>query len=321
MSNFVDIGVDFCKYLTSLSPQIKDGMLQWYLAGSLATTIVADAKKITEIKLDSDNKVIGNGLSIDVTEEQKEKLTKFSRKLGGDIDVVNVNGNMFDNAPLDNRPNIQNIIRNVPNVLDLMSWNPLYRGSMYIDSLECDRNISQHCVSIIETSKGPVVITSLPEQLAYKLSETLLLSDALLGKNSSEKREAHYKKDIRDLSAMFYGFKDLYNKEDFLNRVFSSLKGKENSMFAKEKLIEDSIIQKIINDSMATINEFSQDNSNLELRDFLTSLFSMRKKSIEKNDNKTPLQRREEELSKLEIESKEYDKIEMLLTQKTNEEK
>ena len=47
MSNLIEISSDLGSYLASLSPQIKDGSLQYYFSGSLATMIMASAENIT----------------------------------------------------------------------------------------------------------------------------------------------------------------------------------------------------------------------------------------------------------------------------------
>ena len=95
MSNLIEISSNLGLYLTSLSPQIKNGSLQYYFSGSLATMITANAENIAEIELDESNNLSGERPSKSITKEQREKLAKFSRKLGHDIDVVNVNGNLF----------------------------------------------------------------------------------------------------------------------------------------------------------------------------------------------------------------------------------
>lgn len=98
MSDLVKVGTKFGSYLNSVSPQIKDGSLQWYISGSLASTVLAGAKSITELKLDSENMVVGENDVIQIDGDQKQKLETFSRKLGMDIDVVNVNGSLFGGA-------------------------------------------------------------------------------------------------------------------------------------------------------------------------------------------------------------------------------
>ncbi len=124
MSDLIEIAANLSSYLTSASPQVKEGALQWYLAGSLATSTMASAESMTEIKLDKENNLIGETDQKVITQAQRAKISKFSRKLGFDIDVVNVNGNMLFGVPKQNRPHMQNIIQQVPNVLELMSWKP-----------------------------------------------------------------------------------------------------------------------------------------------------------------------------------------------------
>lgn len=204
MLDLYEVGVNFSTYLASLSPQIKNDSLQWYLSGSLATIMMAGAESITEIELDEENNLIGETISKDITEEQKEKLRKFSRKLGGDIDVVNVNGDLFKGAPSTSKPSVQNIIQNVPDILDLMHWSPSDCGTMYIDKLQEERKISHHPVARVKTLNGDVYVTAPPEQLAHKLSETIYLSYMLTRKKVYDSTRSKYQKDIKDLSSMFF---------------------------------------------------------------------------------------------------------------------
>ena len=326
MSNLSEIGMNFSTYLASLSPQVKNNSLQWYLSGSLATIIMAEAENITEIKLDDGNNIKSETTSKEVTEDQREKLSKFSRKLGSDIDVVNVNGNLFYGSPSTSKPHIQNIIKNVPGVLDLMSWDSIYGGSMYIDNLESEREISHHPVARVKTANGDVYVTAPPEQLAHKLSETIWLSSQLTGEKDSDDIKSEYQKDIKDLSSMFYGFKDLYENDEFLDRIYLALNEKDNSLFSihnplynsdnameGQEMLDTHIMKRIIEDSKNHLKDITDDKSDVELNDFFNSLLSKRRLDVEKisknqsTHNLTPLQQREAELSSLEEEAKLYD--------------
>ena len=327
MSNLSEVGVNFSTYLSSLSPQVKNNSLQWYLSGSLATIMMAGTESITEIELDEENNIKREISSKQITKEQREKMAKFSRKLGADIDIVNVNGDLFSGAPSTSKPHIQNIIQNVPNVLDLMSWNPSMGGTMYIDRLESEREISYHPVAKVKTANGDVYVTAPPEQLAHKLSETIWLSSKIAREKVSDSINLKYQKDIKDLSSMFYGFKDLYEKDEFLDRIYYALNEKDNSLFSihnnlynntnameGHKILDTYIIRRIIKDSEKYLKDITDDKADIELSDFFNNLLSKRKLDIEKIsrnqsiNNLTPLQQREKELSSLEKESKEYDK-------------
>lgn len=132
MSNLKEIASNLSSYFASVSPQVKEGALQWYLSGSLATSVMASAESITEVKLDEQRNIIGETKQKDITEEQRTKISTFLRKLGSDIDVVNVQGDLLNGSQPNNRPHIQNIIRNVPDVLELMSWtSTLGRFNVY----------------------------------------------------------------------------------------------------------------------------------------------------------------------------------------------
>ena len=98
MSDLVKVGTKFGSYLNSVSQQTKDGSLQWYIFCLLGSTVLAGDKSITEYKIESKNMVVGENDVIQIDGDQKQKLETFSRKLGMDIDVVNVNGSLFGGA-------------------------------------------------------------------------------------------------------------------------------------------------------------------------------------------------------------------------------
>lgn len=332
MSNLVEIGAKLASYLTSLSPQIKDGSLQYYLSGSLATMVMASAESIAEIELDESNNLIGETDSKSITEEQKERLGKFSRKLGLDIDVVNVNGDLYRGSPVDNKPHAQNVIQHVPEVLELMSWGPDMAGTMYIDGLELERKISSHPVARVKTQSGDIYVTAPPEQLAHKLSETIWLTNRLAGGKFYDSEKDKYEKDIRDLSLMFYGFKDLYGKDEFLNRIYLALNEKDGALFSihnpmfnrenamkAQEIFEKYIIRRIIEDSSNYLGNITDDKSKVEISEFFSNLIDRRRLEVENlikshhaNNKLTPLQQREAELSKQEAEARYYDEAESL---------
>ena len=113
MRDLTEISKNFATYLANLSPQVKDNSLQWYLSGSLASMILGEAESICDVLLDNNNCLIGDDERKEIDSKQKNKLKTFSRKLGDDVDIVNVNGDLFSGAPIGNKPNIQNVMRNV----------------------------------------------------------------------------------------------------------------------------------------------------------------------------------------------------------------
>lgn len=294
MSNLIEISSKLGSYLTSLSPQVKMDSLQYYFSGSIATMIMAGAESITEINLDDSNNLIGEKSSIEITKEQRDKIAKFTRKLGMDIDVVNVNGDILYGAPKDNKPHVQNVIKNVPEVLELMAWKQEQYGTMYIDKLESEREITYHPVVRVTTQNGDIYVTAPPEQLAHKLSETIELSNMLAGGKYYEKLKAKYEKDIKDLSAMFYGFIDLYDKDEFLNRVFSALEAKKSSIFStcnsiynsdnsmKAQEIITNFIRIIADHSAEYLRTIADEQSSTEIREFFAEIISKRKETVEK---------------------------------------
>ena len=327
MSNLSEIGVNLSTYLNSISPQVKGNSLQWYISGSLASILLASSESITEIELDSDNNIEKETIVRQVSKKQREKLSKFDRKLGKDIDIINVNGNLIEGIPLENRPHAQKIIQNVPNILDLMSWEQSTSGTMFIDSLEVEREISYHPVVKVKTASGDFYITAPPELLAHKIAETITFSKKISENKTSEKIKSKYEKDIKDLSSMFYGFKDLYEKDEFLNRVYYTLNEKDRSLFSIKDPIDNNttfeehqnfknnIMKRIIEDSSDYLKSITDKQSASEINEFFNYLLDKRKIDIERKSriNLTPLMQREAILSSLEKESEEYDeKLEKL---------
>ena len=275
MSDLFGIASKFGSYLTKTSPQIKDNSLEWYISGSLATTIIASADSITEVELDDNNIITGEQEIKKITDEQREKLKTFERKLGVDIDVVNVNGDLFSGAPIGAKPHIKNVTENVPEILDLMSWNSSMGGSMYIDNLESERDISNHSVVKVVNEHGEFYVTAPPELLAHKLHELVTLKE-MINQEPNETIEKNYKKDIKDFSTMFYGFKDLYNEKEFKNRIYKALCEKEDSEFSVENQDLDNILNMINQDSRVFLREIAGEKEVDDMDRFLGDLSNKR---------------------------------------------
>ena len=329
--NLTEIALNLGSYLASLSPQTIDGSLQYYFSGSLATMILANAESITEVDLNESNKIGAEISSKYVTEEQRMKIAKFTRKLGRDIDVVNVNGSLFGGAPIDNKPHIQNIIQHVPQILSLMSeWKQTRAGSAYIDSLEGDRKITYHPVARVKTKDGDMYVTAPPELMAHKLSETIFcISQIERHPDIPEIRKINekYEKDIKDLTSMFYGFKELYGKDEFLTRVYTTLEAKKGreALFSTSRYKSENknqeyltgLMEKIMADCGTYLEDMTDYQSSMEIREFLTELLSRRKTEVErqKHTKKTLLQQKEAELSLLEAESRKISEAEAIIEQ------
>ena len=150
-----------------------------------------------------------------------------------------------------------------------MGWPSLMDGSGYIDNLDYEREISNHPVARVNTENGEVYVTAPPELFAHKLHETMVLREMLDGKFAeSVDIQYHYEKRLRDMSTMFNGFKDLYEKGEFSSRIYSSLMQKSNSIFSDRDFDASSSMKEIMRDSSKYLKslgdeELSQDMSNL----------------------------------------------------------
>ena len=204
------------------SPQVVDGSLQWYLAGSLATMITGDALELSEVILDENNSIISTDEKIVLTELDQNKIKAFERQIGSDVDIVNVNGGMYYGASLDKKPSIAYIKDNISDISELIPSFKYIGGTAYIDNLDREHDIDAHHVTKVVTSNGEIFVTSLPEQIAYKLNDLLVIYGLSLN-NNSDSVQKHYEKDIRDILFMIYGYKDLYPQEVYLKRIPKAL--------------------------------------------------------------------------------------------------
>lgn len=232
----IDISSKLGVLFNKCSPQVKGDSLEWYLAGSLATMILGDALELSEVVLDENNNIISFDKKIVLNDYQRTKIRTFERPLGSDVDVVNVNGSMFGGASFDNKPSIDFIKNNISNITDLIPAFEFIGGTAYIDNLDYERNIESHHVTKVLTPNGEVFVTSLPEQVAYKLNDLLVIHEVCFHHNN-ERAIEHYKKDIRDILFMIYGYKDLYSKEVYVERVSKALKYPLNEQIINEILM------------------------------------------------------------------------------------
>lgn len=213
---------------------------------------------------------------------------------------------------------------------------------MYIDKLEEERKITYHPVAKVKTQNGYIYVTAPPEQLAHKLSETIWISNEANSSRSTESIKAKYQKDIKDLSSMFYGFKDLYTDDEFLNRIYFALSekveetayfsthcpiyDKENIEQSHEILLE--IMNSIIKDCSNYLETITEGKSDEGIGTFLNSLMARRALDVKKitrneptNGTMTPLQQREQQLSALEAEEKTISEAESLIIKQKEQER
>lgn len=82
----IDATIKFAEYLTQRYPQVDGGQLNYYFAGSLATTLLSQVNTI-EICEETDGSNINVVKSLTVPDETKKSLTEFARPIG-DIDYI-----------------------------------------------------------------------------------------------------------------------------------------------------------------------------------------------------------------------------------------
>lgn len=285
MDKKIEIAKELGLFYNRISPQVKDKSLQYYFSGSLAAMILGNALEIVELDLDDSNQIIGEKRII-ISEEQREKIRTFSRKIGSDIDVVNVNGDLFYGSPVDDRPHIKNVVDNVENIYDLMSWQENSRGTAYIDNLESEREFSSHPVVKVITDEGDVYVTAPPELLAHKLSETMFFAEQLLKGKVFDITQKKYDKDIKDISSLFYGFYELYG-DDYLERVFKVLITKTDGKFYitanEDPSVQDFYKQELfekIKDDCLRVLENTDSKTVVEFLSFIDNLVNMRQELL-----------------------------------------
>lgn len=285
MDKKIEIAKELGLFYNRISPQVKDKSLQYYFSGSLAAMILGNALEIVELDLDDSNQIIGEKRII-ISEEQREKIRTFSRKIGSDIDVVNVNGDLFYGSPVDDRPHIKNVVDNVENIYDLMSWHENSRGTAYIDNLESEREFSSHPVVKVITDEGDVYVTAPPELLAHKLSETMFFAEQLLKGKVFDITQKKYDKDIKDISSLFYGFYELYG-DDYLERIFNALITKTDGKFYitanEDPSVQDFYKQELfekIKDDCLRVLENTDSKTVVEFLSFIDNLVNMRQELL-----------------------------------------
>ena len=216
MRRLSEIGEDISAYIVSKSPQIVDNKVIWYLGGSLAMSMLGEAQSITEVVLDETGKIKEELSSKNVSEEQRKKIRKFSRKLGVDVDIILVNGRICKyNSREKIGLSVSSIKEKIPDSTELMSWKNDSGGLGYLDYVKED--YYPKCpIAKIKTEKGEVLITSLPELIANKLIQIMILNRI---KDKREKSNKDYYKDIQDMVSMIYGYKDLYGNDELIDRI------------------------------------------------------------------------------------------------------
>ncbi len=140
---------------------------------------------------------------------------------------------------------------------------------------------------------------------------------------------------------MFYGYKDLYKNDEFLNRIYVALNekiektayfsihcplyNKDNAM--KSHGILTDIISRIIEDSSDYLKTITEEKSTEGIDNFLNNLMDRRKLEVEEfvrnkssNSTITPLQQKENELSSLEGEAERITNVEVLIEKQSQQE-
>lgn len=107
-SELIKLANDLGKYIVNNSEQINNNELQYYLCGSLATMLLANATEIEKCNIEN-NCIISTSDKREISPKAREMLSIFARQLG-DIDVMNVSGNMMENAKREKKKIILQLI-------------------------------------------------------------------------------------------------------------------------------------------------------------------------------------------------------------------
>ena len=135
---------------------------------------------------------------------------------------------------------------------------------------------------------------------------------------------------------MFYGFKELYEDKEFLDRIYQALIEKDGSLFSihnplynsnnameGQEILDKYIMRRIVTDSREYLRTITDDKSDMELNEFFNNLLDRRREDVERfsrnqpQHSTTPLQQRESELSSLEDEEKTISETEALIGKQT----
>lgn len=274
------IACDLANYIQDYSPQIdvETGKINYVFTGSFAIHLLSEATDLCDgIANNSHDLILGETMSFD---KSKWNTICSFRKMGKDIDVLNLFGevDVIFKIPYSQRskmsdkiPNGENIVKKIPDYLELFSGvgKTINNSRLQFDVLNEDeqQNFGTRGVSIITTSRGKYIISSLPEMISSKLRETIII---LLKEKNVEK----YNKDLSDVYSLLLIGCQLYTAEDLIDKIsdiwfFHPINNGDGRIIKSYEQIDNSI-NVIMND---IIKKFDLSNEHSHIVEILNKIF------------------------------------------------
>jgi len=228
--SIVDIASDLGKYLTKNSMQVsEDGKLQYYICGSLGTMLLANTIEIEKCEVDDEGHIILSDKK-NIPQSARNILSMGERKIG-DLDVVNVAGNMFDNSKKEklrpevsfeeSRIKVAFMKREIPDIKDILGT-----GFHIADDVITGLKTDNFRTSKIKLEDGTEIFIASPEtMIAHKLEEIIKLN----GLKENDKQ--HYKRNIKDIITMISGISEFYDRDELINGIYSTIQKKSNNHY------------------------------------------------------------------------------------------
>ena len=258
-----DIAEDLSTYVIERANQIdSNNQLQYYICGSVATMLLANASEIQECSLGNNN-TVELGTVKTISEDANKLLALFQRTIG-DLDIMNVNGSI-NNAPLEMDINTgrnllpfsPKMLRRIPNIEKLFNDGKIQFGNDSQTGLG-ELGVSKYRVSRIKTINGNEFYVASPESIiAHKLDEIInIVGEGIINQkaNFSNAVKNKYPKDIKDLVTSINGILKFYDKEKLSKDISDVLSEKSDSRFSQHKLLLPQILQIIDKDAQSYVD-------------------------------------------------------------------
>ena len=194
-----------------ISPQISDGRLHYFIAGSLATNILPLVKSMKTLNIDKEGKATSKEIQIEIPEEVRIELLKLVRpSRSQDIDFVNVNKGPYecvkDEDVVPYPPNIRSGIEDDFDLIFPGFWEKNEKQGMgdMTDDLDSAIEMKSFHVAKAELLNGSsFYMPSLDSILFFKLREVSLLKKSDLRNNNIRNKFLVKADELRKMYEMF----------------------------------------------------------------------------------------------------------------------
>lgn len=233
--NIIEVAGKLGECLSEHEPQIDNNSVNYYIAGSLAQMLYANAEKIEYCNI-QDGKIKEIDNEVKIPESARKKLLLTGRELG-DLDIIRLNQYVWGQ-------NKRDVIHNASLIqgIDTIYRNKKPRG--ILDIIYCsdsegdlDNTVTNDRVCKLTTINGKIVYVASPETIiAQKLDKALKCYGT----------ELEEKKDTKDIVTFINGIYQCYDEEELSKRVADAWKenksgipaSKQNMQEMKKRLVE-----------------------------------------------------------------------------------